>query len=331
MNSTANGSETPVFDPKNIAFIVIALLIVVFNGFVIYIVKNRKTPRSIGSSENSILTSLAASDFSSGAIGIPLTFACTYAPPSYCPMCSISYDFIKFVSISTVLHILALIRERSLTVAHPLRQRSKKANIVLITGIWLCSLFISSVPWVWIVGVHGVCSNKGFEETWNPYIVHESVCFLLFFVIPLLFISIFLGRIAIAVHHFTKRSCSMRSFKSVNEQARFRNNEVRIFFLLLGIFLLFVVCWTPYFVLTLLSIHDVHIDVPDWLEFAVQFSRCVTSFLNPFIYAFYREDIYQVIKRKLRRLDFSSSVSREDTSVFRRQKATQVTLELVSN
>ena len=263
-----------------------------------------KTYQSLHSAQNGLLASLAISDLSAGLVGIPFSFACTYGPLHPCGFCSVTYYFFKFISISTVLHILTIIAERCFLIVDPivhrrLRATPGKSNLVIIATIWTTSLVASSIPWIWAAKTVHYCR---FEEwggrKWNPDSIYELSCFILFFLLPLVLISIFLTKIFIAVHQFTKRR-SQRCVNDLKVQIQLRKTEMRIFVVLVFVFVLFIVCWLPYFATTF-SIHFVSAThLPLWLDHMATYTRSITSLLNPFMYAFYKDDVYKAMKRKL--------------------------------
>lgn len=308
MNSTiSNATLDPLtnvpFKSYDVILIVIAALIILFNGAVLFVMRKHKSLRN---AQNGLLASLAISDLSSGLIGIPLVFACSFVPPRFCAFCSVSYYFFKFISISTVLHILAIIGERCFTVVDPflhrrLRAAPGRSNLIIISVIWLISLIASCVPWLWVTEIVNDCytMDTSHEGTWNRDSIYELNCFILFFIVPLILISVFLAKIFIAVHQFTRRK-SKRCVDDLKEQTRLRKTEKRIFAVLFSVFALFIVCWLPYFAVTL--VHVVNTKLPDWVEETVPYSRSLTSLLNPFVYAFYKDDFYQALRRKFRSL-----------------------------
>ena len=332
MDSTSsNGTSnltTKSFKSIHIIYIIIALLIILFNGFVLFIMRKYK---SLHSAQNGLLASLAVSDLSSGLVGVPLSLACTYVPTYLCGLCSVSYYFFKFVSISTVLHILAIIAERCFLIVDPILHRRVRAtpgrsNLVIIATIWLASLVASSVPWIWVAETIYDCfsSEEELNEgTWNPDSIYELFCFIMFFIIPLLLISIFLTKIFIAVHQFTRRK-SQRCLNDLKEQTRLRKTETRIFIVLLSVFVLFIVCWLPYFTVTLVNQFTTVQAIPGWLHDSVPYFRSVTSLLNPLVYAFYKDDFYQAMRRKLR--SFKCWSQGTDSEVFISKPVVQIPL-----
>ncbi|XP_028395363.1 melatonin receptor type 1B-B-like [Dendronephthya gigantea] len=306
MNSTTRNGTFDLllgnvpFKSYDVILIVIAGLIILFNGVVLFVMRKHKSLRN---AQNGLLASLAISDLSSGLIGIPLVFACSFVPPRFCALCSVCYYFFKFISISTVLHILAIIGERCFTVVDPflhrrLRAAPGRSNLILIGAIWLISLIASCVPWLWVSQIVNDCygMETSHEGTWNPDSIYELSCFILFFILPLLLISVFLAKIFIAVHQFTRRK-SRRCVDNLREQTRLRTTEKRIFVVLFSVFVLFIVCWLPYFAVTL--VHVINTQLPYWVEETVPYLRSLTSLLNPFVYAFYKDDFYQALRRKL--------------------------------
>ena len=309
MNSSKlNGTftrDTGPLTPADAVFIIIAILIIIFNGIVLFIMRKY---RSLRSAPNVLLASLAVSDLSSGLVGIPLSFACSYVPRYLCGLCGVSYYFFKFISISTVLHILTIIAERCFLIVNPilhrrLRATPGKSNWVIIATIWSTSLVVSCIPWIWVATIFSDCfsGHEWNDATWNPDAIYEFSCLILFFLVPLVLISIFLTKIFIAVHQFTKRK-SQRCFDDVKVQIQLRKTEMRIFIVLVFVFVLFIVCWLPYFAITLFPFINNNELPPKWLDDTAAYTRSITSVLNPFVYAFYKDDVYQAIKKKFKSL-----------------------------
>lgn len=328
MNNSTNANRR--FASLDVIFIVVAMLIILFNGIVVFIMTSYK---SLHNAQNGLLTSLAVSDFSSGLIGIPLAFACTYSsiPQYYCVLCIVSYCFFKFISISTVLHILAIIGERCFLIVDPilhrrLRTTSRRSNRIIMATIWLTSFVASSLPYIWLAKTFGNChiaNNR--NETWNTSSIYELSCFVLFFVIPLVLITVFLAKIFIAVHQFTRRK-SRRCVDDMTQQSQLRHAEMRIFLVLLFLFVLFIVCWLPYFAVTTLTPFVTDAELPLWLQHMVAYCRSVTSLLNPLVYAFYKDDVYKAIKQKLRRFDCCRSSALQNRLLVSGGQKSQVPL-----
>ena len=331
MNTTNNNetmmTENYSFRTGDIIFIFIAILIILFNGSLLSIMRKYK---SLHNAQNGLLASLAVSDLSSGLIGIPLSFACSYVSTCARGLCSVSYFFFKFISISTVLHILAIIGERCFLVVDPFLHRRFRAtpgktNLVIIATIWFTSLIASSVPWIWVAETVSDClsDDAEHEETWSPDSIYELFCFIMFFLIPLVLISIFLSKIFIAVRQFNRRK-SERVSDDLKQQVRLRKTEMRIFFVLLFVFVLFVVCWLPYFAGTLA--HFIYLEhEPEWFFDSIDYFRSITSIVNPFVYAFYKDDVYQAMKRKLSSLRCWSK-SATTSSVFTSRQMANIPL-----
>jgi len=66
--------------------------------------------------------------------------------------------------------------------------------------------------------------------------------------------------------------------------------KIRTVKLAMGIIIVFVVCWTPYMVITLIEIYsNGHIRPPSWFDGVLQIICLQQSGLNPFIYIVFNQ------------------------------------------
>ncbi len=135
-----------------IIVLVLAVLICVVNFVVIIILYHR---RPLDKLQNSLLLSLGCSDFFAGFFGIPFIFLCTLVntnPPG-CILCIASYLINRFIMLSSLLHLMAVICERYLKIVHPFwflrADHSLLRARYIVPVLWFASLLISAAPLTW--------------------------------------------------------------------------------------------------------------------------------------------------------------------------------------
>lgn len=281
---------------KEVEFIVLAVLIIAVNSCVIITVWRK---RILHKWQNYLLVSLACSDLSTGLLGLPLALLCTVASPkASCILCSVTFIFTKFISISTILHLLTITYERFLYIVYPFhhdRLSAKRCHFKLVLAAnWFISLSVASAPLVWVRLVD--CFEKHKEERWLIYAV---ITLILFFLVPMiLFIFAFVSIFSVARAHIRTHSrlrASMERSRSPTHSNTTHRKEARVVIIFALMWSVFVICWGPYFTLSILDELQVEIDVPEKLREAANVLRFLTSLLNPFLYSFLKKDFCQAL------------------------------------
>jgi len=87
--------------------IILALLIVIVNGLVLFLIAKKKFLRSM---TNLLLCSLAVSDLLTGLVAIPLFIACNIIRQS--AICLTEEQLARFISVSIVSHLMSVVIDR---------------------------------------------------------------------------------------------------------------------------------------------------------------------------------------------------------------------------
>ena len=96
------------FDPAaDIPAIVLAVLILIFNGLVLLLMAKKKHLRSI---TNLLLLSLAGSDLLTGLVAVPMFITCNVIRQS--AVCLAEEEMSRFISASIVCHLIAVTTDR---------------------------------------------------------------------------------------------------------------------------------------------------------------------------------------------------------------------------
>ena len=297
--STNSIGEPKVVD--EVHFIVLAFLIIAVNLCVIGVVWKIKR---LHKWQNYLLVSLAFSDLGTGLFGLPTALACTYISTSRgCIFCSVSYTFTKFISISTILHLLIITHERFVSIVYPFRHKSAKPFRLklVLAAIWTISLTVALVPFTWMDPKACV----GHDETAKHWLIYTATTVILFLAIPMIlfiyaFVSMFLAvRVHIRKRERLRATQVSGSDASINPRALHASlrKEVKVAIIFAIMWIIFVICWSPYFALSIMDeLEGVGKDLPETFTQAADVLRFLTSLLNPLLYSFAKKDFGQALR-----------------------------------
>lgn len=302
------GGYAPGFSPQSDSFpIAIAILIIGVNCWVITLVVLKRNLRTV---TNYILTSLAISDLCTGAIAIPLYLSCNIILETR--ICTADMIAMRFISISTVLHILTMTIDRYICIVYALRYMSwvtKRRGFQVITLIWLLSFLMALVQLAWYDADEGVTEEYSPEgKRW--VIIYDVFCFFAFVGVPVVFMAFTYGRILYEVHRQSK-NIQQHNTPGWQETRRSTKQEWKVATIFLIMLLVFIVCWGPVYLLRLenvlgndffeLKLSQLAMVLLIWLRFC-------TSLINPCLYILGKPDFRKAAGiRKKRRKRYNDS------------------------
>ena len=309
-NNTPNDSESGsgenygdeeigAFDAEFDTFpIVLAIFIIAVNLTVIILFVRHRTLRSV---TNSFLVSLAASDLLAGLCGIPATLYCS-ATHSF-TTCAISNLTWRFISVSTVVHILLVSVDSYIAITHAMRYHNivtQRAFFALVSLAWFMAAFVSLIQLSWQVGR----SEEAAETAEKFQKTYDLATFVLFFVIPLLVMAYIYIRIFSTVRYHEKRiwrfhSPSDQHFSTKGKEESHNYGQRKTVTIFLAMLVIFTVCWLPYFILSFQELNAQQtFDPPAWVLYVFYYySRFFTSFSNPLMYIFRKRDFKELLPR----------------------------------
>lgn len=131
------------------------------------------------------------------------------------------------------------------------------------------------------------CASTGYTAEWQRRVYFTTfACYVL--VIPAVCMSICYIKIIHVVSSSTKvwiqqiRGQTTTTYLSSSATSPAKIKTVK---LAMTIIIVFVICWTPYIVITLIEIYSNNrLRIPSWLEGVLQMICLLQSSLNPFIY-----------------------------------------------
>ena len=296
----------------------VAFLIILANGLVLVLFMKRAQLRTPA---NYVLFSLAACDFITGVINIPFFIIVAFTPviPYSSKYLSDMIQLVSvlnnFTAISACYHILAATTEKYLSIIWPVKHRSitRKKVFKVLQAVWVVSFIVAFIPFTWV--------NMEDRETRGKLTAgHVIFCLVAVFLLPYTFMIYAFVVIFKSISNRGKKKVSIMSRSQLSRQAAL---ERRCFTLFASMATVFLVCWLPWFILTLL--YKVNDTKKERLEIATQvfvLVRYATSIINPVLYTFFRRDFHTARKslfktQRSRRSSFplSSIVSEVDPQV----------------
>ena len=294
-NNTSSGyeknrSSLHGFEPEftvqiDLVAIVLALLIIAINSLVVFLFARNRPLRT---ANNLILVSLAVSDLLTGVLTLPLFVACNIVQGN--AVCFASIFPIIFTSVSTVSHLVVITVDRWISVRQPLRYISivtKARALLAVAAIWLNAVMVTLLQFLWLDPTSFDAHQPPSEHERRSEIIFDSVCFALFVGLPLPFMAATYVWIFRQVRrHSQNIRLQATALVGRGTHARMRQ-EGRAALMFAGMFLMYAVCWAPYFLLRL-QLNTTNISYS--LGYFLLFLRFGCSFLNPCIYIFGKHD-----------------------------------------
>ncbi|XP_032221220.1 melanocyte-stimulating hormone receptor [Nematostella vectensis] len=282
------------FQPStDVPMLIVGGLAVVFNAFIIYIVQSRRT---LQTSSNTILVSLCASDLLYGLVTVPMQVACAVFMVN--DLCIVTDTLVKFISVSTIIHILLITVDRYIFIVYALRYYAivrKRRVVGTLLGVWSVNAVITLVRLHWALRVD-VSDDEGDDVHRQEFIyivfrLATFFCLLLTVVLVLdIHMLIVLGRqVRKIVRQNLPRECLL-------QEKRLKYQQRRAILMCIFMFLINFAFWLPYFTYDLWQTHDGFGIIG---EYAILIARILTSVLNPIINTIGRQSLRDEVLKKL--------------------------------
>ncbi|EDO48142.1 predicted protein, partial [Nematostella vectensis] len=185
-------------------------------------------------SSNTILVSLCASDLLYGLVTVPMQVACAVFMVN--DLCIVTDTLVKFISVSTIIHILLITVDRYIFIVYALRYYAivrKRRVVGTLLGVWSVNAVITLVRLHWALRV---------DKIFNWF------CLITFFFVPLLF-TIILDAKLLSVLRTQIRKIVQDNLLHIRKKQiiRTKNRERRAVCVYLVVVTTFILCWLPYF------------------------------------------------------------------------------------
>ena len=312
-NSTAprhSQEDLVSVDVQAIAELVpVALLIILANGLVLVLFVKKAQLRTPA---NYVLFSLAACDFITGVINIPVFIVVAFT--LLIRSSDIHYIVLlvsvlnNFTAISACYHVLAATTEKYLSIIWPVKHRSitRKTVSKVLQVVWGVSFIVAFIPFAWV--------NMEDRETREKLSLwHVIFCLVAVFLLPYAFM---IYAFVVIFKSIANQREATRNIISRSHFSRQAALERRCLILFASMATVFLVCWLPWFILLLL--YKVYDNTED-MEIAAHvfvLVRYATSIINPMLYTFFRRDFNKALRslykrKRSQRFSRDSDVNRQ--------------------
>lgn len=271
----------------------LGVAIVLANSVVLFLYK-RKT--FLKTKTNLCLVCLAISDFLAGLIAVPMVIVCSTLDADAVTsgmICLVMDLSSRFISISTVLHLLLVTMERYFKIIHALNYPlivTKFRLITLLVLVWCVSLGTSLIQLTWIP-----FRGPSTDEILAKDTIYDLSVFFGVVVPSLLMMFVALSCI-FRVLRSQLRSMNENGYKTrayKNKSTRLEAKAVTVFG---SMILTFIACWFSYYIDGLLiDLKLPSLYLPEWARTVLVFLRFGSSVLNPLLYTFFKEDFKRAL------------------------------------
>lgn len=267
-------------------------LIIASNMVVIALVCWKESLRTL---TNIILVSLAISDLMSGLVGIPLLFSCaitmTISP------CISSALFMRFTTVSTVLHFVLVASDRYAMVTYSMRYNTlvtRPRVACTLVAVWIISIVVSTVQMAW----YDV--NENLQEKKHEDEVFFLIFIVAFFALPLLYMLCVYSHILVVSLRLVFASRARRTNLG-DEPMNSIVHDMRGTAILISMLVVFTGCWLPFYLLVLQDhLKVLIIPIKSWELCLFTFMRFIPPMSNPIFCAFCKRDFRNALRVWLR-------------------------------
>ncbi|XP_006823064.1 adenosine receptor A2a-like [Saccoglossus kowalevskii] len=268
--------------------ITIAVLAVFGNGLVMWVIFKYKRMQTI---TNLFILSLAVADFLVGLLAIPFAIMTSRGIPSNFQGCLFMLSFLLWLCTSSTYSLIGVSVDRYLAIAHSLRYHTimtTKSAVVMITISWLVAGIIGTLPLMgWNKGRPSEPQCLFMEVIHMEYMFFNFIFAIL---VPLVVMLVIYGSIYHAAKKQIRSIAALEVGLPQTNSRRRTKKELKAVKSLAVIFIVFMVCWFPIYILnTIFLFCPTGCDVPlELLLFAILLSHS-NSAVNPFLYGFGRD------------------------------------------
>ena len=293
----------------------VGVIILAGNGPVIYLIV---TCHRLHTISNWFILSLSLADLFVGLFLIPVSTSCALWTTCNFPVLNMCFDLLLFVSIANMCIMTA---DRYLSVVRPLSyfQAITNSRVLLwIVAAWVIPIIFSLIPLAWIF-------SDSMEMKERARTIYGTFQIIGFNVLPCVIMLLIYGHIfAISRKHWRQiRASTVNRLapdpETINPR-RTRNewSSTRVFGLVVIFFLL---CWMLSAYRHFCEYFKLRCPISFGTVVASRFLMVLNSAINPFIYAFLKEDIKREMKKRICK-NGGTAVAFFSTSVHRKRNGT---------
>lgn len=271
-----------------------SMLIICANSlvFVLFI-----STRYLRTRTNYCLVSLAAGDCLAGLVSLPLVLACS---TTFVGEICTSMDLCqRFLSISTIFHLLVATSERYFKIKRPFKYNmviTKRRVLLLLLGVWLFSCGASFIQLAWIN-----ITGPRTEKIKRFDIAYAIFCLVALTFLPFSIIACIDGHIFYYIQKEKKMRQALTESKPLEKQQKRRKNDRKAAIIYLIMTVTFVLGWFPYFIFTLLGDLEYIDSIPFALSITFVVLKFSTALINPLLYTFFKNDFRKALQSMIER------------------------------
>ena len=295
--------------------ITLACLIVAINLTVMVLFIRNSSLKTV---TNSFLVSLAVSDLLAGLIGIPLSISCSvFRDNTFCPPSQLIW---RFISVSTVLHILLVSVDRYIAIKYAIRYHNivtRHVFLALTSLAWATATFVSFIQLSW--REQASLDDEDDDEDTNPaQTIYELTVFVLFFAVPLCIMAFTYNRIFLTVRYHERQIWRYHCPSDLEQAQHTHQNKAqcRTAIIFLAMLIVFIICWFPYFILSFQERFEHTDSLSAWVIYVVYYyPRYFTSLSNPMLYVLGKRDFREALVQAVRRTTTGRNEIRGSTTL----------------
>lgn len=267
----------------------IGFIILAGNGLVTYLVVTCQRLHTIS---NWFILSLSLADLLVGLFLIPVSTSCALWTRCNLPILNMSFDLLLFVSIA---NMCAMTADRYLFVVKPLTyfQRMTTSRVRLwIMAAWVIPILFSLIPLAWIF-------SESLEKKERATTIYGMFQIITFNILPCIVTLTIYGHILVISRKHSRQIRALSVGQSTADHLRQTKQErsaTRVFGAVVTFFLL---CWMLSAYRHFCEYLKLQCRISIGVVLASRLLVLINSAMNPFIYAFLKEDIRKEVKKRI--------------------------------
>ncbi|XP_033099100.1 5-hydroxytryptamine receptor 1A-like [Anneissia japonica] len=301
INGTVNEISGGLIVYIIVVFVPIGMVSIIGNAVVVLTIYRYPSLQIV---RNYYIGSLAVADFLTGCIAVPgaimhyILIRGSFSGANMRDGVTIYVMPLFLFSWASIHNLLLITWDRYLAVVHPLdyvSKATKKRAFLYITVAWAVSFIPILIPFFWGMDTngHGTIRIKS-----NANMIRNYICSGYFFIILTIMVKLHMSTYIIARKKERELPGTIISTKQKHGSELAIELQLKSFKTISLVLIVFVTCLTPLTVLTYVEyIWSVSIPWLVWFTEAIVFA---SSMVNPFIYAYRRQDFRQAFKRTFR-------------------------------
>lgn len=270
----------------------IGLIILGGNGLVIYFIV---TCHRLHKAANWFILSLSLADLFVGLFLVPVSTSCALWTTCNFSVLTLGFDLLLFVSIA---NMCAMTADRYLSVVQPLTYFQNMTNSRVFRWIlvaWAIPVIFSLIPFAWIF-------SDSLERREKATLIYGTLQIIIFNLLPCVVMSLIYGHIFIIsqkharqIRAVVKNQRLSHPDTAVNpRQIKQERSATKVFGLVV---LFFVLCWMLSAYRHFCQYFSLRYNVSFEMALISRLLMVINSAINPFIYAFLKEDIKIEVKK----------------------------------